>query len=100
MYERASSARVNLGKSEALWAGQLQIGSAPRLPGRLQWGREGMKTLGVFLGFDVYQKKNWEGLVEKVCARLSRWKWVLPQLSYRGRVLIANTLADSTLWPD
>ena len=27
-----------------------------------------------------------------------RWKWVLPQLSYRGRVLVANNLAASTLW--
>ena len=57
-----------------------------------------MKTLGVFLGSDVFQKKNWEGVLEKVCARLSRWKWLLPQLSYRGRVLVANNLAASTLW--
>jgi hypothetical protein len=36
--------------------------------------------------------------VEKVCARLSWWKWVLPQLSYKGRVLVASNLAASTLW--
>jgi hypothetical protein len=51
-----------------------------------------------FLGSEVFPKKNWEGVVEKVCARLSRWKWVLPQLSYRGRVLVASNLAASTLW--
>ena len=33
VYEGSSSARVNWEKSESLWAGQLQIGSAPRLPG-------------------------------------------------------------------
>ncbi|XP_064843632.1 uncharacterized protein LOC135555246 [Oncorhynchus masou masou] len=98
VYEGASSPRVNWGKSEVLWAGQLQMGSTPRLPGGLQWGRDGMKTLGVFLGSDVFQKKNWEGVAVKVCARLSRWKWVLPQLSYRERVLVANNLAASTLW--
>ena len=35
--------------------------------------------------------------MEKVCARLSRWKWVLPQLYFKGRVLVANNLAASTL---
>ncbi len=38
------------------------------------------------------------GLEERVCTRLSRWKWLLPQLSYRGRVLVANNLVASTLW--
>lgn len=33
-----------------------------------------------------------------MCARLSKWKWLLPQLSYRGRVLVANNLVASTLW--
>ncbi|KAJ8013040.1 hypothetical protein DPEC_G00049180 [Dallia pectoralis] len=50
------------------------------------------------LGSDDFQKRNWEGLAEKVCARLSKWSWLLPQLSFRGRVLVANNLAASTLW--
>ena len=36
--------------------------------------------------------------MERVSARLSKWKWLLPQLSYRGRVLIVNNLVASTLW--
>ncbi|TWW74457.1 Transposon TX1 uncharacterized 149 kDa protein ORF 2 [Takifugu flavidus] len=47
---------------------------------------------------ETFEKKNWEGAVEQVCTRLSKWKWLLPQLSYRGRVLIANNLVASTLW--
>ncbi|KAK2883356.1 hypothetical protein Q8A73_022289 [Channa argus] len=43
-------------------------------------------------------RKNWEGVREKVCARLSKWKWLLPQMSYRGRVLVSNNLVASTLW--
>ncbi len=70
----------------------------PILPGGLTWGREGIKVLGVFLGKESFKKKNWEGVLEKVVARLSKWKWLLPQLSYRGRVLVANNLAASTLW--
>ena len=64
----------------------------PNLPGNLRWVKQGMKVLGVFLGSEEFEKKNCEGVVEKVCARLYRWKWLLPQLSYRGRVLIVNNL--------
>ena len=73
MYE-ASSATVNWEKRESLCAGQLQMVSAPRLPRGIQWGRDGMKTLGDLLGSDSFQKQKCEGEVEKVCARLSRWK--------------------------
>lgn len=45
-----------------------------------------------------YKRQYWVGLVEKVCARFSKWKWLLPQLSYRGRVLVCNNLVASTLW--
>ncbi|KAJ3614016.1 hypothetical protein NHX12_017593, partial [Muraenolepis orangiensis] len=87
LYERASSARGR-------WREQV----VPSLPGGLQWETEGLKVLGVFLGTEAFKAKNWEGAKEKVCARLSKWKWLLPQMSYRGRVLVANTLVASTLW--
>lgn len=98
LYEKASSARVNWAKSEALWVGPGRDHARPSLPGGLEWKREGLKVLGVFLGPEDFKKKNWEGVKEKVCTRLSKWKWLLPQLSYRGRVLVANSLAASTLW--
>ena len=98
LYEKASSARVNWAKSEALLVGQWRDQTVPSLPGGLEWGKEGLKVLGVFLGTEGFQNKNWEGVKEKVCARLSKWKWLLPQLSYRGRVLVANNLVASTLW--
>ncbi len=53
--------------------------------------------LGVFLGSNDYQNLNWEGIVEKVCSKLSKWKWLLPQLSFRGRILVINNLVASTL---
>jgi len=95
-YNKACSAKVNWGKSDALWCGQEP--QSPSLPGDLKWGRAGFKYLGVFLGTEDFRKKNWEGLLEKVCVRLSHWKWVLPQLSYRGRVLVCNNLAAASLW--
>lgn len=36
--------------------------------------------------------------MEKVCAKMSKWKWLLPQMSYRGRVLVINNLVASMLW--
>ncbi|KAF1375259.1 hypothetical protein PFLUV_G00237720 [Perca fluviatilis] len=98
LYERATSARVNWAKSEALLVGQWRGKAVPSLPGGLEWGKEGLKVLGVFWGSEGFVKKNWEGVKEKVCARLSRWTWLLPQLSNRGRVLVANNLVASTLW--
>ena len=98
VYQKASSAKVNWEKSGALQLGNWGGGTAPSLPGGLRWEREGFKCLGVFLGTEEFQKRNWEGLLEKVCARMSKWKWLLPQLSYRGRVLVANNLIASMLW--
>ncbi len=62
------------------------------------WRRDGFKFLGVFLGSGTYKENNWEGILEKVRLRLFNWKWLIPQLSYRGRVLIVNNLVASTLW--
>ncbi len=98
-YEKASSARVNWGKSEGLIIGQWKSGQGPpKLPGGLLWVRDGLKMLGVFLGNKQFQNKNWEGMLEKVSARLLKWKSLLPLMSYRGRVLVVNNLAASTLW--
>lgn len=98
LYERASSAKVNWEKSGACWVGRAPEGRLPCLPGGLKWGDCGLKTLGVYLGSEAMLAKNWEGVLGKMQARLSRWKWLLPQLSYRGRVLIINNLVASSLW--
>ena len=41
--------------------------------------KQGTEGVGVFLGTEGFQKKNWEGVKEKVCTRLSKWKGLLPQ---------------------
>lgn len=97
VYGKGSSAKVNWNESEVLWAGQ-NLGFFLLLPGNLSWGSEGLNILGIHFGTKDFQKLNWEGLEEKVFTRLSKWNWLLPQLSYRGRVLITNNLAASILW--
>ncbi|KAI4877182.1 hypothetical protein NFI96_027554, partial [Prochilodus magdalenae] len=70
----------------------------PRLPQQCSWNVEGFKVLGVHFGSDGYMQKKWDGLREKILGRLQRWRWILPQLSYRGRALVVNNLAASMLW--
>ena len=43
-------------------------------------------------------RKNWETVLEKVEGKMKKWNWLLPQTSYRGRVLILNNLVASLLW--
>ena len=52
----------------------------------------------MLLGSEGFQRKTWEGAEEKVCTLLSEWKWLLPKLSYKGKVLVANNSGASTLW--
>lgn len=92
-----SCAKVNWGKSEALAVGKWS-GGLPKLPGGLGWKRDGIKYLGVYLGSEEVVNKNWEGLLEKMTGRLKKWKWLLSQMSFRGRVLIINNLVASALW--
>lgn len=76
MYARASSAHVNWEKCKCFLMGQ--------------WREKGPETKEL-------QNKNCEGVIVKVCAKLSQWPWVLPQLSYRGIVLVINNLIASML---
>lgn len=63
--------------------------------GSLQFGKAGLKCLGVFLRF---QNKNCERWMGNMCAKLSQCTWVLSQLSYKDKVLVTNNLITSTPW--
>ncbi|XDV12372.1 hypothetical protein PO909_001067 [Leuciscus waleckii] len=101
-FKSVSSAKVNWQKSEAIsvgsWLLEWRENGPPQLPQQCQWTRDGFKILGIYFGTDEYMEKNWEGLSDKLIGRIQRWRWILPQLSYRGRVLIINNLAASMLW--
>ena len=92
-----SAARVNWQKSVALAVGEWHDG-LPVLPQDLVWERDGFKYLGLFLGTEVVVRRNWETVMEKIDNKMNKWKWLLPQMSYRGRVLVLNNLVASLLW--
>ena len=52
----------------------------------------------MFLGDELFFKKNWEGVLESIEGRLKRWRWLLPCMSFRGRTLVVNNLVSSSLW--
>lgn len=96
-FEQLSSAKINWSKSEAFLYGEW-LDTPPTLPNSLTWKRGGFKYLGVYLGDKTFIQKNWDGITEKVKGRILKWKWLLPHLSYKGRVLIINNLVASLLW--
>ncbi|KAI4890366.1 hypothetical protein NFI96_008163, partial [Prochilodus magdalenae] len=63
-----------------------------------QYNSQGLKVLDVHLGTAGSVRKNWQDVLASITRRLACWKWLLPQMSYRGRVLIINNLVASTLW--
>ena len=105
MFHLASSLKVNWLKSKALWVSSVTrtSGRPPLAPPHsltkgLSWEREGVKYLGVYFGPYQYSLMNWEGMVDDVTKRLQKWKRFLPQMSFRGRILIVNTSVASVLW--
>ncbi|KAJ4946632.1 hypothetical protein JOQ06_024295, partial [Pogonophryne albipinna] len=96
-FSSASAARVNWRKSEALAVGEWS-GGLPVLPQNMIWKKDGLKYLGVFLGNKSIVLRNWEDVIGKIEGKLSKWKWLLPQMSFKGRVLVLNNLVASQLW--
>lgn len=97
-FERLSSAKVNWTKSRALAVGDELIKQLV-LPGGLVWRRGVLKYLGVHLCDETFSSKNWDCFfLEKVEGCLKAWKWILPDLSFKGCVLIINNLVSSMLW--
>lgn len=96
-FGRLSSAKVNWRKSEALAVGG-ELVDRLVLPGGLVWKSGGLKYLGVHLGDEASSAKNWDCLLEKISGRLKKWRWILPKMSFRGRVLVINSLVSSMLW--
>ncbi|KAJ3585522.1 hypothetical protein NHX12_014241 [Muraenolepis orangiensis] len=89
-FSSASAARVNWKKSEALAVGEWS-GGLPVLPQSMVWKKDGFKYLGVFLGKEIVVLKNWEDVIEKIEGKLSKWKWLLPQMSFKARLDVSSS---------
>ena len=91
-YERASGAKLNLGKCHGLLVGAFRAIPEPPVP--LQWSRSHIVVLGSRIGNDG--QEDWSGPLAQLEHVLSSWS--SRQLSMHGRALVANMLGFSLLW--
>jgi exonuclease III len=91
-YERASGAKLNVGKSHGLLLGAWK--ERVNMPIELNWSKECITVLGCRIGNDM--NPDWDSLITKFEDQLSVWKQ--RQLSFRGRALVANMLGLSLFW--
>ena len=96
-FSLTSSTKVNWKMSKAFYLGPQNGIPPPALPGQLEWTREGIHYLGVFLGTQDFISKNWELLIAKTEEWLLKWRGLLRQLCDQGRTLVINNLAASML---
>ena len=97
LYEKASSAKINIIKSKGLWCGSWRHRTDSPLG--FTWTNTGLKFLGVFLGNTAeFELHNWEDTLKTVKSKINIWKPLFPFISLKGRILIINCLTASKLW--
>jgi len=87
----ACTTTINWSKCKALWIGHTPAVGLPHLPRNLQWEKEGIRYLSVYIGTPAFMAKNWLNTVNKIDNRLEKWRGILLTLSYRGRALMIIT---------
>ena len=93
-YEKASCSKINLSKSQALWAGGYK--NRYDKPENLEWSNFSIKVLGINFDNFVSNNSNWDKISVNIAKRIHIWKRV--RLSLRGKKLIINQILLSKLW--
>ena len=91
-YEKASGAKLNLGKCHGLVLGPWR--NRTSFPVAFRWSSSHIVALGSRLDIDGNQ--NWEPQVTKLSSVLNFWQGC--SLSFQGRALIVNVLGLSVFW--
>ena len=94
LYEKASSSKINLSKSQALWAGTYK--NRYDKPGKMAWSNFSIKILGITFDNAVPDNSNWDKISANIAKRIHIWNRV--RLSLRGRKIIINQILLSKLW--
>ena len=96
LYERASGAKINIGKCKGLWCGAFKE-RTDQLHG-FDWYNDYIpeKILGLFFGNVDCTKLNWDIKIQKINNIIAAWRH--RELSYKGKALVINGLLASTLW--
>ena len=90
LYERGSGAKLNRGKTEAMWVGAWK--SRDDEPFGLTWVNK-MKILGVWFGTVPVEQDNWQPKINKFEKSVNLWK--SRSLSLIGKAMIINIIGLS-----
>ena len=94
VYELASGCRINMDKTEGLWLGSFK--GRRDTPLDLRWTSDSVKILGFHLGNNDTSQLNWKPRVDKFKTILRSWN--RRTLSYKGKIVILNSLASAGIW--
>ena len=94
LYERATEARVNYGKTKGLWTGSWK-GRRTCPMDNIKWTSGDVKNLGVYFGNEDPANKTFAEIVPGVKRRLSYWKQF--SLSKLGKATVAGMFLASKL---
>jgi exonuclease III len=96
LYEDASGARVNVGKSSALLLGPAMEADFAALQVPVLQAGQSTKYLGFSVGPDVTDRDLWIECAAKMTSTLAQW--ARRSLSIAGRITVIRVLATSKLW--
>ena len=94
LYEKASSSKINLSKSQALWAGGYK--NRYDKPRNMKWSNLSIKLLGINFENFVPDNSNRNKISIHIAKRIHFWNRV--RLSLRGKKVIINPILLSKLW--
>jgi len=87
VYEKASGAKVNYDKTEALWLGRNR--DRTDRPLDINWKNDVVKILGIYLGNIDTKQLNWRPRIDKLKIKLRAW--YSRTLSMSGRITVINS---------
>ena len=96
IYEEATNAKINKGKTEALWLGKWR--EKQNRPLNLNWINSEVKFLGIYIGNDreMASLRTFNEILEKIKQKISYWN--TKSISIKGKIKILNTFVLSKLW--
>jgi hypothetical protein len=96
-YRQVSTINVNMIESNGLWCGSWI--NRTETPLGLKWTNTNIKILGIIFTNSIHIYKDQQDIIEKILTSiLTRWYSRAQCFSYRGRAIIANILATSSIW--
>ena len=96
IYDKATNAKINIDKTEALWVGKWK--NNIHKPLGLKWVNDMVKFVGTYIGNnrDDASGQSFSEIIDSIKNKLSYWN--TKSISIKGKIKIVNTFVLSKLW--